>query len=503
MRNKRNVRLFLAFSVLLLAGQPAPVLALTENFVPGMGDYIFFTFVISAVLFSSAILVAIGAYRWLVYAIFAAFMILNTAASGGVISYIVGATDFNLFVVPYLVFSGLTVYGLWMAGWLLEDRHVLARFRTWFYALAMAAAIGPLTSYFWLRRIPLNLMWLPEQILYIVMIVGQILPPLTWRVLGQVQRRLVLAFPVVIALFILGSAGVSQVFLDLSQEELNTLSRISIALFVSFAMVLVLWQAFATSKAKQEMEHRALETAKSEAELQLALVESEKQYERARSIAAQQRSQLAKVSHDLKQPISALRMAVGGIDVEGDKAGTLNRAIDYVDQLAQTFVSSNQFDSDGTPVHVEALGSGGGGVEKVSTALFAESLEQMFADEALHAGVAFKVLCQEATVSVVPLVTMRIFMNIVSNALTHANANRVLVTFRRRGERVEFTVFDNGQGMDEQAIERVMQKGEKGQFSTGDGLGLSIVQDLCESQGYSLRLRSHPGQGTSVSVTPI
>ncbi len=501
MNTQRSTRRLPYVGGLVFACGPVPVQALTENFVPGMGDYIFFTFVISAVLFSSAILAAIGAYRWLVYAGFAALMVLNAAASGGVVSYIVGPTDFNLFVVPYLVFSGLTVYGFWMAGWLLEEQHAWARYRKWFYALGLAAAVGPLTSYFWLRRIPLNLMWIPEQILYIVMIVAQILPPLTWQALGPVQRRLVLAFPVVVGLFILGSAGVSQAFLELSQEELNTLARISIAVFVSFAMVLVLWQAFATTKAKQEMERQALETAKSEAELQLALVESEKQYERARSIAAQQRSQLAKVSHDLKQPISALRMAVGGMEVDGDKAGTLNRAIDYVDQLAQSFIAPNQPDGDDTAADAEALGSGAGNIESVSTRLFAQSLEQMFADEAQHAGVDFKVRCQEVTVSVVPLVTMRIFMNVVANALAHANASRILVTLRRRQETVEFTVYDDGVGMDAHAIRRAMEKGGKGPDSGGDGLGLSIVQDLCESQGYDFRLRSQSGQGTTVTVT--
>ena len=110
---------------------PSPGFARTQALKSAGGDYIFFTFVISAVIFSAAILSAMATYRWLVYALFAALMILNSAASGGVISYIVGPTDFNLFVVPYLIFSGLTVYGFWMAGWLLEAQHPLARWRNW------------------------------------------------------------------------------------------------------------------------------------------------------------------------------------------------------------------------------------------------------------------------------------------------------------------------------------------------------------------------------------
>ena len=465
-----------------------------------MGDYVFYTFVICAVLFSAAVLTAMGAHRWLVYAGFAAIMILNSAASGGVISYIVGPTDFNLFVVTYLVFGALTVYGFWMAGWLLDDRHRLARLRRWFDVLSFLAAIGPITSFLWLRRIPLNLMWIPEQVLYVLMILSQIVPPLTWQALGRVQRRLVLTFPVVIALFIIGSAGASEVFVDLSREAYNFLSRISVSLFLSFAMVLVLWQAFVTVREKQEIETQALEAAKKEAELQLELVESERQYNQARAVASQQRSQLAKVSHDLKQPISALRMAVGGMSVDGDKTDTLNRAIDYVDQLAQSFVAPETDDGHEVAEDDEALGSGEGDAEVVSTEMFAQTLEQMFADEAESAGVRLSVRSQSASISAVPLVLMRIFMNLLANALAHAGAERVLVVFRRRAERVVFAVYDDGTGMDKDEIVRALEKGGKRPGSMGDGLGLSIVQDLCRAHGFGFSLRSQPRRGTMVRV---
>ncbi len=486
----------------LLACLPLPVMAMTENFVPDMGDYVFFTFVISTVLFSTAILIAMGTYRWLVYAGFAALMIVSTAARGGVISYIVGPTDFNLFVVPYLVHGALTAYGFWIAGWLLEAQHPLARFRRWLYALAALAALGPLTSYFWLMKIPLNLMWIPQHILYVVMILAQMLPPLTWQGVDRTQRRLVLAFPVVIALFVIMSAGVTETVLNLSQEGFNILSRFNIALFLGFSLGLILWHAFATTRAREEIERRALEAAKNEAELKLQLVESEKQYEHARAIAAQQRSQLAKVSHDLKQPISALRMAVGGMQEDDDKTDTLNRAIDYVDQLAQSFNTTSEPAAGGADDE-EALGSGDGGREEVSTRLFAESLEQMFADEAKSAGVDLNFRCQDALLSVVPLAAMRIFTNVVANALAHANAKRILVAFRRRGGGVHFTVYDNGDGMDAAAAQRALAQGGKGASSSGEGLGLSIVQDLCASQGFGFELRSQPGVGTVVAVALV
>ena len=208
-----------------LAMLPGRVVALTENFSPGMNDYVFFTFVISAVAFSAAILLALRAHRWLVYTAFAGLLVLTTAARGGVLSYLVGPTDFNLFVVPYLVYGGFTAFGFWMAGWALNETHPLAAHRKWLYWAAIASALGPLTSPLWLMKIPLNLMWLPQHLLYLLMLLSQMLPPQTWSVSGVATRRLAVAFQGVILVFVLTSAGITEAWLDLPPDALNILSR--------------------------------------------------------------------------------------------------------------------------------------------------------------------------------------------------------------------------------------------------------------------------------------
>ena len=483
----------------LVAWSAVPVYALTENFVPGMADYVFYTFIISVIAFSVAVLLAIGPYRWLVYSLFAALLALSNTANGGVISYLLGPTDFNLFVVPYLIFGALTSYGLWMVGWLLDADHALSRYKNLFYALAVIAAIGPLTSYFWLMKIRLDYMWIPQHILYGVMILGQILPPLTWHKLTTAQRRITRFFPPVIALFAFLFFG-GQYFFNLSPDELNLFSRVNIAIFSSFMLMLVLWQAFATSKEKEHVERQILESAKEQAELKVALLESEQQYAKAREVAAQQNTQLAKVSHDLKQPIAALRMAVNSMEPLEDRAGALNRAIDYVDQLAQSFNGNALDDAQLGEEDAEALGSGDGAKEIVSSELFAESLIQMFADEAHQQGVDLRVAHQFAQIDAAPLATMRIFTNVVSNALAHANATRILVTFRKRTGRLVFESRDNGAGMSKEVLAHALEKGGKGEHSNGDGLGLSIVQDLSTSQGFAFAIESTPNQGTKITI---
>jgi signal transduction histidine kinase len=485
-------------AVLLFAPQ---VVALTENFTPGIVDYVFYTFVISAILFSSAILLAYRAYRWFAYVGFVILLLLSHAATGGVVAYLIGATDFVLFVVPYLVFGALTVYGLWMVGWLIEEEHRLSRYRTLFYTLAVVAALGPLTSFIWLMRIPLNLMWIPEQALYLVMIAAQVIPPISWNTQNPILRRCIHIFPGVIALFIIGSNTISNLVLDISREQQNTLSRLTIALFVLFSLVLVLWKAFSTSREKGAREKEALEAAKREAELQLALNQAEQEYEQARVIALQHKDQLARVSHDLKQPLAALRVAAATIEDEqpSESGDTLSKAVEYVDQIAQSYTlqaADEHVDRESDSESIDAVH----GTETVNIQTFSDLLTQMFMRETQQKNIEFKVRTTDAHVAVIPIVAMRIMTNLIGNAIAHAKASQVLVDFRANADKVVFEVRDNGVGMDAADLDRALRQGGKAEASAGEGLGLSIVQDFCAAERYEFDIASTLGKGTFVSV---
>eukprot|EP00752_Nemacystus_decipiens_P018155 g16287.t1 len=468
-----------------------------------MADYIFYTFIVSAVVFSTAIILVYRAYRWLAYVVFAVLLVLSNAATGGVIAYLVGATDFVMFVIPYLLFGGLTAYGFWMSGWLIDEHHAWVRLRYVLYGLAALAALGPLTSYFWLMRIPLNLMWLVLQALFPVMLISQILPPLTWPSKDRTLYYLARVFPAVVVMLMLGSSTVSQFMPDLSQDDKNLLSRITLAAFVLFSLALVLWQAFVNARDKEQAERRALEAARSEAEMKLALNHAEQEYAKARDVALAHRNQLAQVSHDLKQPLSALRVAVAGLErTPGGDSGVLARAVDYVDQLAQSYtaqLTDQGAGQDGSQTDPEAR-EASHGLEVVDTTTFADLLRQMFTGEAASRGIGLTVRARSGRLQVVPLVAMRIMSNLVSNAIAHAQAKRILIAFRKRAERWVFEVYDDGIGMDTSTLAQALEPGGKSGASDGDGLGLSIVQDLCASHGYGFEIDSHPGRGTMVRI---
>ena len=91
---------------------------------------------------------------------------------------------------------------------------------------------------------------------------------------------------------------------------------------------------------------------------------------------------------------------------------------------------------------------------------------------------------------------MRIFQNVLKNAI-EAGATKVVAEFALKGNRVSVAVTDNGPGMDQDRIHRVMHGGFTSK-ENGTGLGLSICRHLTGAHGGEFGIESKAGAGTTV-----
>lgn len=472
--------------------------ALTEGITPQPKDYIFYTFSFCSIAFAALIILAYKEYKWLHYVAFSFLLIINAAAIDGSIAYLVEANeyllkvDFVLWVLPFLLTTAIASYGFMVIAWLLELPHPLTKLKPLFFIMSLVAAIFCLSTFFWLEKIALSLMWVPANILFFGMVACQILPPLTWPAYSQGLRLFIRVYPVIATIFaIVGYWSISSAEVA-SQHDFNNLYRWLLLLVAFFSLTIVIWQAFNSTRLKETAERKAIEAAKNEAEMQLALLKADQAYNDALCVAAQHQKQLATVSHDLKQPITALRMAADRLHREkSNDAGKLAKAIDYIDTLSRSYLSEER-----PAENLEQPGD----LEMVSTAMFIDTLRQMFALEASQKNIRLKFIGMQHTILVEPLVVMRIMTNLIGNAFAHAKATRILVGFRGKENKIVFQVHDNGCGIAEENKTSLFAPGEKGNESKGHGLGLSIVQELCRAQGLSFRLESQQGSGTSAYV---
>ena len=494
---------WLTLSLLLWAPS---ALALNEFFVPEAPDVVFYTVVLCTVAFSAIIAFANRQTEWLIYVFFSVCLIVNAAATDGMLYYLVGGGEFVLWVVPFYAQAVAAAVGFLLIGLRIDPASSYASLRKPALVLAVITALFPLTSYFWLKKISLALMWQPVLMLWFTMMVGQILPPLSWRGGDRWQLWLIRGFPIANAIFLVTPylLSVSGTYV-VAQEHRDLMFRVALLMFAFFSLLLVVYQAQKSVREKEQTELRAAQTAQKEAELQLELARAEQEYQKVLTSATRSRTQLATVSHDLKQPIASLRQSIRQIqkiegDLSGDSAARLSQAVDFVDQRAASYTGEEAGNGDGADHDPEAVGSRHDVPEIISTGVLLQTLVQMFQAESEGQNVTLRTHGANLAVRVVPLPLMRILSNLIANVLSHAEASRCVVGFRPEGEAVRCLVIDDGAGMSAEALARARMPGFKGEDSAGEGLGLAIVTELCRSHSLELAIDAAPGQGTCASI---
>lgn len=261
-------------------------------------------------------------------------------------------------------------------------------------------------------------------------------------------------------------------------------------------LLLLLVDVLQTRRERARMFAERIEALETQAETDRRLLETEREYARAREAAARTKAQLAAASHDIRQPIAGLRIAVAS-EAERLSPGLqsrLGQAIDYLEHLTREYSDQEKPSAD---VQREQQD------KPYSIELVIAAVGNMFAGEAKEAGVQLDVSGCDGQTRVPALALIRATSNLVANALRHAEPSKVEVTATCEGGRCEIRVSDDGQGMDAATLAEVHAAGAKSDFSDGDGLGLAIVHDLAARHEFEFCLSSQPGTGTQAVISII
>lgn len=106
------------------------------------------------------------------------------------------------------------------------------------------------------------------------------------------------------------------------------------------------------------------------------------------------------------------------------------------------------------------------------------------------------------TITAARLPLQQIFLNLIGNALKHANREHaeVRISAADAGPSFEFSVTDNGQGIPPEFQDRIwgiFQTLEARDKVEGTGIGLALVKKLVDAEGGRVWVDSQPGQGAT------
>jgi PAS domain S-box-containing protein len=203
---------------------------------------------------------------------------------------------------------------------------------------------------------------------------------------------------------------------------------------------------------------------------------------------------LAAASHDLRQPLTALRLYADAIM---DKVLPPHQALMHSMQGCITNLSGLLTDL----LDLSKLEAGVVKPKIVDFSVFEllGSLESVYRLNALEKGLQLRFVPPRLIGRSDPVLFKRILGNLIQNAIRYTERGGVIVGCRRRWGKAWIEVWDSGIGISAdktaEIFEEFRQLGDEAR-NLGSGLGLAIVAKTAALLGLDVSVRSEPGRGS-------
>lgn len=209
---------------------------------------------------------------------------------------------------------------------------------------------------------------------------------------------------------------------------------------------------------------------------------------RLRSLIRDRTQMLAAISHDLRTPITRMRLRAELIDDAEEREKTLADLAEMESMIAATL----------------AFARDDAAKEARKTLDLAALLQSVCDDAADAGGRAAYDGPERLAFAARPMALKRAFANLVENAVVYGGGARVTLT-DRAGD-VVVTVDDDGPGLPEGELERVFEpfrraEGSRSRETGGVGLGLAVVRSVVRAHGGEVTLANRPEGGLAATVT--
>ncbi len=209
--------------------------------------------------------------------------------------------------------------------------------------------------------------------------------------------------------------------------------------------------------------------------------------ERLRRLVENRTRMLAAISHDLRTPITQLRLRAEFIEDAEEQAKTLATLEEMEGMIASTLTFARDESLTEAP-------------RKVELAALVESLCDDLADAGKP---VFYEVSDKITVTCRPAGLKRAVANLIENAVKYGGAARVSADADAGEARI--VVEDDGPGIPADELENVFApfyrvEKSRGSGPGGVGLGLSIVRAVADAHGGHVRLENREGGGLRATL---
>tara|TARA_Y100001956_G_scaffold1064_1_gene1348 strand:- start:1870 stop:3255 length:1386 start_codon:yes stop_codon:yes gene_type:complete len=272
---------------------------------------------------------------------------------------------------------------------------------------------------------------------------------------------------------------------------------------------LLLWLAWALSQPARKLERAAKRVAKGEFVVDPSLEKGTSEFRQAgasfnqmveavnQMISGQQRL-LSDISHELRSPLTRLRMANALATRKQGESPELSRIDTEAQRLEQMIAELLELSRMQVDSHLTRE-------EQPMTSLW----EAILSDAQFEAEQMDKTLLYSAIpdrlISGNPKLLMSALDNIVRNAIYYGK-DQIEVTFTESNQQIMIAVDDNGEGVPEQELDAIFRpfyrvSTARDRHSGGTGLGLTITESAIRQHSGSIVAKRSSLGGLSVEIT--
>jgi two-component system, sensor histidine kinase len=287
-----------------------------------------------------------------------------------------------------------------------------------------------------------------------------------------------------------------------------------IALAVSFAMegglaytalaIMMVWLLLGTISFAKTLNKSMLSEKRLRHEGHVLVTALQSKTEEAQQATMAKSRFLAAASHDLRQPLHALSLFVDvlkeskSVTEREELFSRIELSLSALRKLFDALLDVSRLDAKVVKPEYSHF----------DLAELLQDQAEEFWPAADKKNLKLKVHAKSSVVVSDRLLLVRIVRNLISNAVRYTDSGGILLSARLRGDRVLLQVWDTGIGIPGESQEEIFIEFQQlhnahRDRSQGLGLGLALVQRLCQLLDHPLSLRSQPGKGSVFSISLV